>query len=462
MPLDVWFPIGFTFPDGNRRTRLPIHEGPDWQIYATRGSGRILVAKKSLAQHWIISGLILEDLLEHFQFGEEAYYSYYSADGYILSPLTACSSPDDKNQALAFAEAMRVTREIDQESSFHDAIYVEKISRLLPTKTLSAHIDDDVVLGSWLTGGVAISVYSFRRLSSLMNWLEPVHIQDVIKRSNIQITGALEKETLERSNDQTETTKEPFELAGRSELESFLNEHVIDIIENQERYQALGIDFPSAIILHGPPGCGKTFAIERLVEYLGWPSYEIEASSVASPYIHETSKKIAEVFEQAMTNAPSVLVIDEMEAFLSDRQAGTGHHRVEEVAEFLRRIPEANKNHVLIVAMTNHIDMIDSAIQRRGRFDHVVKVDMASEQEVLSLLNKLLHELPTKDDVSPEPLAKKLKGRPLSDVAFMVRESARLAARSGENCLGQINLLQALESTPARGGEEPPKRKIGF
>ncbi len=106
--------------------------------------------------------------------------------------------------------------------------------------------------------------------------------------------------------------------------------------------------------------------------------------------------------------------------------------------------------------------MIDSAIQRRGRFDHVVKVDMASEQEVLSLLNKLLHELPTKDDVSPEPLAKKLKGRPLSDVAFVVREGARLTARSGENCLGQINLLQALESTPARGGEEPPKRKIGF
>src|SRR3546814_16081302 len=73
-----------------------------------------------------------------------------------------------------------------------------------------------------------------------------------------------------------------------------------------------------------------------------------------------------------MENAPSVLVIDEMEAFLADREMGSGHHRVEEVAEFLRRIPEAVKNEVLIIAMTNRIDMIDPAITRRGRFDHAI------------------------------------------------------------------------------------------
>jgi len=70
-------------------------------------------------------------------------------------------------------------------------------------------------------------------------------------------------------------------------------------------------------VLHGPPGCGKTFAVDRLVDFLGWPSFQIDASSVASPYIHETSKKVAEVFDKAIQNAPSVLVIDEMEAFLA-------------------------------------------------------------------------------------------------------------------------------------------------
>jgi SpoVK/Ycf46/Vps4 family AAA+-type ATPase len=253
-----------------------------------------------------------------------------------------------------------------------------------------------------------------------------------------------------------------FELAGRPELAAFFNEYIVDIIQNRDRYQALGIDFLSAVVLHGPPGCGKTFAVERLIDFLGWPSFQIDSSSVASPYIHETSKKIAGVFDKAMQNAPSVLVIDEMEAFLADREMGSGHHRVEEVAEFLRRIPEATKNEVLIIAMTNRVEMIDPDILRRGRFDHVIKVDYASEVEVLSLLEKLLLTLPKEQDIDPEPFARELAGRPLSDVAFVVREGARLAARSGKDKLNQNSLLAAMHAAPARECKGGAQRRIGF
>jgi len=228
------------------------------------------------------------------------------------------------------------------------------------------------------------------------------------------------------------------------------------------RYRSLGIEFPSAIALHGPPGCGKTFAVEQLVEFLGWPSYEINSSSVASPYIHDTSKKIAEVFDTAIENAPSVLVIDEMEAFLADREMGSGHHRVEEVAEFLRRIPEAVNNKVLIIAMTNRIEIIDPAILRRGRFDHIIKVDFASEVEVRSLLDKLLSSLPKEDNIDPDLLAQKLSGRPLSDVSFVIREAARLAAKSGKSQLDQESLKCALDQAPARDREGSEPRRIGF
>ena len=244
----------------------------------------------------------------------------------------------------------------------------------------------------------------------------------------------------------------------------------LDDFVGQERLLASGTAFRRAIesghvhsmILWGPPGCGKTFAVDRLIDCLGWPSFQIDASSVASPYIHETSKKVAEVFDKAMQNAPSVLVIDEMEAFLADRESGGGssHHRVEEVAEFLRRIPEAISKRVLIVAMTNRIEMIDPAILRRGRFDHVVKVDMASEKEVRALLVKLLETLPCDEGVDPTPLAKSLSGRPLSDVAFAIREGARLAARAGKDRLGQEQLLEAMECNAAREGGM--SRRIGF
>jgi ATP-dependent 26S proteasome regulatory subunit len=126
----------------------------------------------------------------------------------------------------------------------------------------------------------------------------------------------------------------------------------------------------------------------------------------------------------------------------------------------LRRIPEAIKGRVLIIAMTNRIEMIDPAILRRGRFDHLVKVDMASEEEVLALLKKLTSALPCESSLDVVPLAKTLAGRPLSDVAFIVREGARLAARSGKDRLDQQSLDTALAAVERK--DDGSSRQIGF
>ena len=478
MALDAWLPIGFKLPDG-AKARVALYEGADWQVYETQGGGRALVVYDELGARWQEAGLIDDGTLDAFQFGDHQLRAISCSPSQTLLPISEAKSPDNKAEALSFALALKATRDIDSESALQDALYVEKITRLLPTYSISSQAEDDVVLGYWLTGGASIPATSFRRLRQTMSWLGASHLKDVVHAAGFEVAEVmpLERKPLapaekteaapaEKVDEVKRAEPEPnkvFELAGRPELEAFFNEHIVDIILHRDRYKALGIEFPSAVILHGPPGCGKTFAVDRLVDFLGWPSFQIDASSVASPYIHETSKKVAQVFDKAMENAPSVLVIDEMEAFLADREMGSGHHRVEEVAEFLRRIPEAVKNDVLIIAMTNRIEMIDPAIQRRGRFDHVIKVDFASEVEVQALLDKLLSSLPKESDVDSKPLAKELAGRPLSDVSFVVREGARLAARTGKEKLDQASLLAALRSSPARereGGET--KRRIGF
>jgi AAA+ superfamily predicted ATPase len=480
MAIDSWLPIGFKLPDG-AKTRVALFEGANWQILETQGSGRALVAMDDLAKRWVDSGIAEDGQFEAFDYGDRRLRSVSCGATQVLCPVTEGKSPDTKAEALSFAMAFKATRNIDGESPLQDALYVEKISRLLPTYSISSRTDDDVVLGYWLTGGAPVPAKAFRRLRQTMSWMGAGHLKDVVQAAGFEVAEVVpaakqrkapadtEASPTERSKDQAPTparkTDKPavFELAGRPDLAEFFNEHIVDIVQNRDRYKALGIEFPSAVILHGPPGCGKTFAVDRLVDFLGWPSFQIDASSVASPYIHETSKKVAQVFDKAMESAPSVLVIDEMEAFLADREMGSGHHRVEEVAEFLRRIPEAVKSDVLIIAMTNRIEMIDPAIQRRGRFDHVIKVDFASEVEVQALLDKLLSSLPKESDVDAKPLAEVLAGRPLSDVSFVVREGARLAARSGKERLDQASLLSAMHSSPARereGGES--KRRIGF
>lgn len=443
--------------------------------------------KTALAERWASVGLLPDSVLLRFAFGEAALAALASGSGQELAPISACRSPDNKIEALSFAVSLRETRRVDPESPLHDALYVERYSRLLPTWTVSPRVPDEAVLGTWLTGGVVVAATSFRRLASLMGRLGQEDVRTIVETAGFSVPGAgglltraramprpkddvetsenAERTRQKRPVDGRETPEEggPFRLPGRPALEAFFNEHVIDLVVHAERYRALGIEFPSAIALHGPPGCGKTFAVERLVEFLDWPSFHVDSHSMGSPYIHETSRKIADVFEQAMDAAPSVMVIDEMEAFLSDRQihASTGLHHVEEVAEFLRRIPQATAKRVLVIGMTNRLEMIDSAILRRGRFDHVIEVGMPSREEVTALVTALLQQVPTAGDIALDLAVTALTGRPLSDAAFAIREAARQAAKTGKTALDQESLRAGLASLPLMSPEHTG-HPIGF
>jgi hypothetical protein len=374
------------------------------------------------------------------------------------------------SEALAFAAAMRETRAIDRTTPFQDGIYVESISRILPTYMGQREADDAVVLGAWLTGGLRISVSPLKRIHSFLTWLPPEGLARVVETAGIAPEGLItvasgteKRKTAIAAAKQDDTRDDgPFRLPGRTALEKFFNDHVIDVVQNREHYRALGMGNPPATILEGPPGCGKTVSVERLVTFLGWPQFTVEANSIASPYIHETSRKVAQLFRAAMEAAPSVLVIDEMDAFLSERDAGaSGQHHVEEVAEFLRLIPEAIKAGVLVIGLTNRIDVIDPAMLRRGRFDHVIRVDFANGGEMLDLLRTLLDKAPVAADVDLDAYARRLAGRPLSDASFLVREGGRLAARARRKEIDAASLDEALASILARG-EGAASRRIGF
>lgn len=484
MAKDLWLPKGYELPEGSKIRSL-IYSGDEWQIFDTNGSNNILLTRQELVRKWNENGFLDESLFWDVSFGTESFRSMSSHKKYAMTPVENSKSPESKVDALAFAFALKESRKLSEEVSFHDAVYVEQYSRLLPAWTLTPHVDDEVVLGTWITGGVVISTESFRRLTNLTGWMPAGDLVEIIKAAGFSVhadagllakrkpasqakTDAKEvitKEAVEPEKPQS--PEEPaeakvFKLPGRPQLEEFFNEHVIDIIFNTEKYQALGIDFPFAIILHGPPGCGKTFAVERLVEFIDWPSYSIDSNSVGSPYIHETSKKISEVFDKAIDGSPSVIVIDDMESFLSDRRSGSssGLHHVEEVAEFLRRIPEAIKNKVLIIAMTNLIEMIDPAILRRGRFDHIIEVGMPSREEVESLINSLLSKLPKADDLKLDKTLDVLTGKSLSDSAFVIREAARLAAKAGKTQIEQESIEAALSIL--HKDQDKKSKRIGF
>lgn len=463
MVKDAWLPIGYKLNE-NILTGLVKYDCDEFQIIKVQNfSDIVLLARKTIADYWISLGLMNTEDIEWVNFAGNSYAFLVSDEYRILGPLSLCKRPESLSEIAAFAAALRRTREKGLTASLADCIYCEKMSLLLPIWETGENTSDDILIGKFATGGVPISINSERRMKSFLPWLDQNDINQICKEAGYK-TNIIEQQKEKIDTEYASSkVKAPFELVGRQNLELFFREHIIDIIENPEQYSALGIDFPSAVILHGPPGCGKTYAVDKLVEYIDWPIFSIDSSSIGSPYIHETGRKIAELFSKAMENAPSIVVIDEMESYLSDREAGSGSssHRVEEVAEFLRKIPEAIKHHVIVVGMTNRIEMIDPAILRRGRFDHVIEVPMASEEEVASLLSKLLSELPCSNDLDIKRVTKKLSGRPLSDVSFTVREASRLTAKSGYKTIKNDFLIAAVDAATSRDKSQN-KRKIGF
>ena len=403
--------------------------GECWYLYSTFAGDAVLCATVGLVDMWAKFGLVSRDIFHECAGIEGVLYSA-SMQGMRLECLACADTPDSVEDAVSFAVSLKRSREaLGDTVNLSNGIFYEH----------GEFVADDIVLGKWLTGGVPISARKLQEIQNLMSWTCVSQIKKVIT------SCGFEDEDLDAAATAPDSTcrdrkvsDDEFTLYGRKELTAFFNDHVIDIIRHPDDYAVMGIDFPGSIIMYGPPGSGKTYAADALVDFLGWPSYYINSSTIGSKYIHETSKKIGDIFGKAMKNAPSVIVIDEMESFLSSR-SDTGDHiyHNEEVGEFLRLLQKAKEGKVLILAMTNMVSNIDEAVKRRGRFDHVIKVDMPSTDEIDALLQKLFRNMPIEKHIQTKKLAETLEGQSMADVTFFVREAGRRTVKARKHVIDQ-------------------------
>jgi cell division protease FtsH len=235
-----------------------------------------------------------------------------------------------------------------------------------------------------------------------------------------------------------------FALPGRPALEAFFREYVIEPSADPDRYQALRVQLPNGILLYGPPGSGKTHAVDTLVAALRRPTFRLDLGEVGSPFVHQTTVAMWQAFEQAKRSAPSLLILEEIDAVAPARGPMSQDHKVEELTEILRMIESAAKNGVLVLATTNRKEALDPAVLRTGRFDHSVLVDYPTKVEVELALQGMLKDR-SHDPLDLSATSLSLAGRPMSDAAWVVNEAARLTARAQQDRITEVFLKRALD-----------------
>ena len=234
-------------------------------------------------------------------------------------------------------------------------------------------------------------------------------------------------------------------VAGMQELKNQFISDVINPLKNPEKFKKFKVSIPNGLILHGPPGCGKTFIVRKLAEELGYAFTEIKHSDLATPFIHGSVSNIGKVFEIAKQNAPVILFFDEISGLVPNRRTMDGFDngiKEEEVNEFLIQLNDAGDKNILVVGATNYIDRIDPAVLRPGRFDKKIYVSPPDFDARESLFRIGLSNRPFDKNIDFSHLSNLTEDFTCADIIEdIVESSARFAANHDMNSISQ-NMLE--------------------
>lgn len=238
-------------------------------------------------------------------------------------------------------------------------------------------------------------------------------------------------------------------VAGMDDLKQQLRSDVIEILANKEEALKYGLTIPNGMLLYGPPGCGKTFIAERFAEETGYYYRYVKSSDLASAYLHGSQEKIAELFNEARKNAPTILCIDEFDALVPKRDVINNASQSAEVNEFLSQLNNCGSDGVFVIATTNRPYKIDSAVLRSGRIDYKIFVPTPDFESRKALFQVILKDRPIEDPIDYGKLAKITDWYLASDISAIVQKAAREAFRAKSPITSTILLDAAKSMSPS-------------
>lgn len=206
-------------------------------------------------------------------------------------------------------------------------------------------------------------------------------------------------------------------------------EQVLEIIamplSHSEVYTHIRTETPRGVLLHGPPGCGKTMLANAIANEIGVPFISVSAPSVVSGMSGESEKKLREIFEEAKALAPCIVFLDEIDAITPKRESVQREMERRIVAQLLTCMDDVSLEKtggkpVIIIGATNRPDAIDSALRRGGRFDREICMSVPDEESREKILRTICGKLRLEGSFDYKKLARMTPGYVGADLHGLV------------------------------------------
>ena len=258
--------------------------------------------------------------------------------------------------------------------------------------------------------------------------------------------GKSKAKLYEKANDLGITFKD---VAGQAGAKQEVQE-IVEFLKNPQKYTDLGGKIPKGALLVGPPGTGKTLLAKAVAGEAGVPFFSMSGSDFVEMFVGVGASRVRDVFRQAKEKSPCIIFIDEIDAVGRARSKnpamGGNDERENTLNALLTEMDGFGTNSgVIVLAATNRVDMLDSALLRAGRFDRQIHVDLPDLSERKAIFNVHLQGKKVDDTVDVDLLSRQTPGFSGADIANVCNEAALIAARHDSKSIGKQDFLDAVD-----------------
>ena len=220
------------------------------------------------------------------------------------------------------------------------------------------------------------------------------------------------------------------DIGGLGEEVKKIREMVELPLRHPELFKRLGVEAPKGVLLHGPPGTGKTMLAKAVAGETSSNFTYIGGPEIVSKFYGESEGKLREIFKEAEENAPSIIFIDEIDSIAPKRDEVSGEEERRIVAQLLALMDGLkSRGKVVVIGATNRPNSLDEALRRPGRFDREIEIKIPDRDGRFEILQIHTRGMPLAEDVDIGKLADMTHGYAGADISALAKEAAMAALR---------------------------------